>query len=376
MIGLNVSEAQKTVFHPLHQELGAQFTTFAGYDMPLRYPMGAMDEHLHTRKAAGLFDVSHMGQIFLTTPGGVAAVMQALEALVPVDLLSLKPGRQRYGLFTTPEGGVIDDLMVANLGARVYMVVNAGCKAEDMAHLQANLQGVDFALHDRALLALQGPKAIDALAALAPEVAEMKFMDVREMTIGGAEVIVARAGYTGEDGFEISLDNADAEAFARKLLALEGVAPIGLVARDTLRLEAGLSLYGHELGRDVTPIESGIGWAINKARRTGGAREGGFPGAARILDEMANGAPRMLVALTGETRAPVREGAPIFAGAEGGEAIGHVTSGGFGPSLGGPCALALVDAGHDAQKYYAEVRGRRLAMNRATLPFTPHNYAR
>ncbi|MEX0971489.1 MAG: glycine cleavage system aminomethyltransferase GcvT [Paracoccaceae bacterium] len=371
-----MSEALKTVFYPLHQELGAQFTTFAGYDMPLRYPMGALDEHLHTRTAAGLFDVSHMGQIFLSAPDGVPAVMAALEALVPVDLLALKPGRQRYGLFTTPDGGVIDDLMVANLGDRVYMVVNAGCKAADMAHLQAHLQGVEFALHERALLALQGPKAVEALASLAPEVANMKFMDVREMTVGGADVIVARAGYTGEDGFEISLDNADAEAFARKLLAHEAVAPIGLVARDTLRLEAGLSLYGHELGLDMTPIESGIGWAINKARRAGGARQGGFPGAARILDEMANGAKRMLVAVTGETRAPVREGAQVFARAEGGEAIGHVTSGGFGPSLGGPCALALVDAGHDAERYYAEVRGRRLAMNRATLPFTPHNYAR
>jgi len=371
-----VSDALKTVFHPLHQELGAQFTRFAGYDMPLRYPMGAMDEHKHTRAAAGLFDVSHMGQVILTAPGGVPAVMAALEALIPVDLLALKPGRQRYGLFTTPEGGVIDDLMVANLGDRVYMVVNAGCKAEDMAHMQAHLQGVEFALQDRALLALQGPKAVDALAALAPDVTDMKFMDVREMTIGGAAVIVARAGYTGEDGFEISVAEADAEVLARALLAQPDVAPIGLVARDTLRLEAGLSLYGHELGLDMSPIESGIGWAINKARRAGGAREGGFPGDARILNEMANGAPRMLVALTGETRAPVREGAPIFATEEGGEPIGHVTSGGFGPTLNGPCALAMVDAAHDHDKYFAEVRGRRLAMNRATLPFTPHNYAR
>jgi aminomethyltransferase len=376
LIGNQVTDALKTVFYPLHQELGAQFTTFAGYDMPLRYPMGAMDEHKHTRAAAGLFDVSHMGQVILTAPGGVPAVMAALEALIPVDLLALKPGRQRYGLFTTPEGGVIDDLMVANLGDRVYMVVNAGCKAEDMAHMQANLHGVTFELQNRALIALQGPKAVTALSALAPDVADMKFMDVREMTIGGAEVIVARAGYTGEDGFEISVAEADAEALARALLAQPDVAPIGLVARDTLRLEAGLSLYGHELGLDMSPIESGIGWAINKARRAGGVRMGGFPGAARILDEMANGAPRMLVALTGETRAPVREGAPIFAVEEGGEQIGHVTSGGFGPTLGGPCALALVDAAHDQPRYFAEVRGRRLAMARATLPFTPHNYAR
>lgn len=371
-----MSEALKTVLHPLHQELGAQFTTYAGYDMPLRYPMGAMDEHKHTRAAAGLFDVSHMGQVSLTAPGGVPAVMAALEALIPVDLLSIKPGRQRYGLFTTTEGGVIDDLMIANLGDRVYMVVNAGCKAADMVHMQANLKGVEVALNDRALLALQGPKAVEVLAALAPEVTDMKFMDVREMTIGTAEVIVARGGYTGEDGFEISLASADAEAFARSLLAHEDVAPIGLVARDTLRLEAGLSLYGHELGLEMSPVESGIRWAISKVRRAGGEREGGFPGAARILDEMANGAPRTMIALIGETRAPVREGAPLFAEPEGGEPIGHVTSGGFGPSLGGPCALALVGSAHDLQTYYAEVRGRRLAMNRATLPFTPHNYVR
>lgn len=371
-----MTDALRTLFYPLHSELGAQFTTFAGYEMPLRFPMGALDEHLHTRAAAGLFDVSHMGQIILSAPGGVAQVMAALETLIPVDLVSLPVGRQRYGLLTTDDGGVIDDLMIANLGARVYMVVNAGCKAADIAHLQAHLAGIEIAVQDRALIALQGPKAATALAALGATLHDMRFMDVRETSLLGHDVIVARAGYTGEDGFEISVAHAGAIALARALLAQPDVAPIGLVARDTLRLEAGLSLYGHELGLDKSPVESGIGWAISKARRSGGPRAGGFPGAARILRELAHGAPRKLIALLGETRAPVREGAAIFANESGGDPVGHVTSGSFGPSLGGPCALALVNSDLHQDRVFAEIRNRRLALRVTSLPFIPNSYKR
>lgn len=366
-----------TPLYDLHLRLGARMVPFAGYAMPVQYTAGLLKEHLHTRAAAGLFDVSHMGQVALRA-ADMAEAARALEALVPADILRLKPGRQRYGLLTDAQGGVLDDLMVANLGDRLVLVVNAANKAADLAHLRAALPAsVSIEGLPRALLALQGPGAEAALARLAPEVAAMRFMDARAVDILGAACLVTRSGYTGEDGFEISTPEDAAEPIAEALLADPAVLPIGLGARDSLRLEAGLCLHGSDIDTTASPVEAGLGWAISPARRRGGARPGGFPGAERILAEMEAGPARRRVGLLPEGRVPVRAGAALFA--EGGEtAIGHVTSGGFGPSLGAPVAMGYLPAGLAASgtRVFAEVRGQRLAAAVAPLPFVPAGFKR
>ncbi len=370
-----------TPLHGLHIELGARMVPFAGYDMPVQYPMGVMKEHLHTRAQAGLFDVSHMGQMVLRPRSGdVADAARALERLVPVDILGLGEGRQRYALFTNAQGGILDDLMVTNRGDHLFLVVNAACKDADEAHLRLTLFDACHIerLDGRALLALQGPAAGAVLEAMAPESAAMRFMDVRALTLAGADCIVSRSGYSGEDGFEISVPDEAAADLARALLAHEAVEPIGLGARDSLRLEAGLCLYGSDLDITTSPVEAALEWAVQKVRRPGGEREGGFPGADRILNEFAGGASRRRVGLLPEGRAPVRGGAALYAGGNDAEPVGAVTSGGFGPSLNGPMAMGYVPAALAATgtRLFADVRGKRLPVAVADMPFVKPNYKR
>lgn len=375
-----MSDLNRTVLYDLHLKLGAKMVPFAGYEMPVQYPMGVLKEHLHTRSAAGLFDVSHMGQVILRPKSGqVADAALALERLVPVDVQGLAPGRQRYGLFTNDEGGILDDLMFANRGDHLFVVVNAACKDQDLAHMRAHLSDACEVIHiaDRALLALQGPGAEAALSALVPGAAAMRFMDVAILPWDGVELWVSRSGYTGEDGYELSVPEARAAGFAEALLAQSGVAPIGLGARDSLRLEAGMCLYGHDIDQTTSPVEADLTWAIQKARRTGGAREGGFPGAGRILRELAEGPSRRRVGLRPEGRAPMREGTMIFAADAGGEPIGAITSGGFGPSIEAPMAMAYLPATLSVgMTVYGEVRGKRMAATIVSMPFQPTSYKR
>ncbi|MES2145174.1 MAG: glycine cleavage system aminomethyltransferase GcvT [Pseudomonadota bacterium] len=360
--------------HALHVELGAKMVPFAGHEMPVQYPAGVMKEHLHVRDSAGLFDVSHMGQVILRPKASMQALCLAFEALMPVDVLGLVPGRQRYGLLTNDTGGILDDLMFANRGDHFFVVVNAARKAHDVAHLQSHLAAVAEVqpVTGRALLALQGPGAEAALARHLPGVAAMRFMD--QAVIG--DVWVSRSGYTGEDGFEISLPMAGAEDLARRLLAEPGVMPIGLGARDSLRLEAGLCLYGHDIDETTSPVEAGLTWAIQKARRTGGARAGGFPGASRILAELADGPERLRVGLRPDGRAPMREGTELFAPDD--TPVGSITSGGFGPSVGAPIAMGYVAAAFGATDTPLEgtVRGKHLPVTVCDLPFQPTTYKR
>ena len=355
-------------------------TAFAGYEMPLQYQRGVLREHLHTREAVGLFDVSHMGQVALYPRSGqVVDAALALEHLIPSDIVSLEPGRQRYSVFTSENGGILDDIMVANLGHHLLLVVNAACKEADEAHLRAQLGNeCEVEQLDRALIALQGPKAAAALALLAPECTSMRFMDVRTLTLMGAKCRIARSGYTGEDGFEISIPADIAREIAEELLTNACVAPIGLGARDSLRLEAGLCLYGSDIDERTTPVEAGLSWAIQKVRRGRGAREGGFPGAEVILGQLEYGAPRRRAGLRPEGRAPVRAGAPLFAAEDASAQIGSVTSGGFGPSLNAPIAMghlptALAVPGATV---FAEVRGKRLPVAVTALPFIEPKYKR
>jgi len=376
-----MADLKRTVLYDLHVGLGAKMVPFAGYEMPVQYPMGVMKEHLHTRAAAGLFDVSHMGQVILRPLSGrLEDAALAFESLVPVDVLGLKQDRQRYGMFTNDAGGILDDLMFANRGDHLFIVINAACKEDDIAHMRAQLTGACIVeeVTDRALIALQGPAAEGALETLAPGAAAMRFMDVATLVWDGAEIWVSRSGYTGEDGFEISVPNDRAEAFAKALLALEAVEPIGLGARDSLRLEAGLCLYGHDIDTTTTPIEGALGWAIQKPRRSGGDREGGFPGAEVILGQIANGPERLRVGLRPEGRAPMREGTELFAEAEGGAPVGRITSGGFGPSLEAPISMGYLPAtlSTEGTTVYGEVRGRRMAARVAALPFRPSTYKR
>jgi len=374
-----MSDLHMTPLNALHRELGAKMVPFAGYEMPVQYPLGVMKEHLHCRAKAGLFDVSHMGQVILRAPGGYAAVAQAMEGLVPVDLLGLGVMRQRYGMFTNETGGILDDLMLANRGDHMFVVVNAACKAADIAHMRTGLAGVEVTeVSDRALLALQGPAAEAVLAALVPDVAAMRFMDVGIFGSEFGELWISRSGYTGEDGYEISMPETQADPLARALLAHEDVEPIGLGARDSLRLEAGLCLYGHDIDTGTTPVEASLSWAIQKVRRSGGARAGGFPGAERVLNELHEGASRARVGLRPEGRAPMREGTVLFASADGGEPIGHVTSGAFGPTIEAPMSMGYVpqDFAVEGTELYGEVRGKRMAVRVARLPFTPATFKR
>lgn len=364
----------RTPLHALHRELGARMVPFAGYEMPVQYPNGILKEHLHTRTAAGLFDVSHMGQVRLAGAGAAAA----LESLVPVDVVGLAVGRQRYALFTNDDGGILDDLMIANFGDHLLLVVNAACKAQDFAHLHAHLDGrcEMTELTDRALLALQGPQAGAVLARLAPETASLTFMTVGRATLAGAACTISRSGYTGEDGFEISVPADRAEALARLLLAEPEVAPIGLGARDSLRLEAGLCLYGHDIDPTTTPVEADLAWALSKARRSGGARAGGYPGAATILRQLEAGVTRKRIGLRPQGRMPVREGADLVDAD--GRVVGKVTSGGFGPSVGAPVAMGYVEAKLAAlgTGLNAIVRGQPVPVTLAALPFVPTRYQR
>jgi glycine cleavage system T protein (aminomethyltransferase) len=375
----DLTPLKRTPLHNLHVSLGGKMVPFAGYEMPVQYAPGVLREHLHTRNSAGLFDVSHMGQIALRAKSGrTEDASLALERLVPQDIVAVAPGRQRYAQFTNDDGGILDDLMVANFGDYLFLVVNAACKDADEAHLRERLSDVCSIepLRERALLALQGPKAEAALAKLCA--ATMRFMDAGPRKVAGLDCFVSRSGYTGEDGFEISVPAEHAEQLAKLLLVNGDVLPIGLGARDSLRLEAGLCLYGHDIDTTTTPVEAALEWSIQKSRRTGGTRAGGFPGAEKILAQFADGAARRRVGLRPEGRAPVREGAALFADASSSEPIGAVTSGGFGPSLNAPVAMGYVPTALSAPGalVFAEVRGQRLPLKVATTPFVPNTYKR
>jgi len=363
-----------TPLYDLHVELGARMVPFAGYSMPVQYPTGILAEHRHTREAAGLFDVSHMGQARLSAPGGRDDAARALESLVPAALVGLPSGQMRYTQFTNDTGGILDDLMVTAMGDHLNLVVNAACKADDFAHMERHLGGrCELEVFgERALLALQGPKAVEAFARLVPDCAKLAFMQAATWDLDGHRLVISRSGYTGEDGVEISVPGHAAEALARRLLDMPEVAPIGLGARDSLRLEAGLCLYGHDIDTTTTPVEAGLSWSIQKRRR----EEGGFPGAAHIQRQLAEGAGRKLVGLRPEGRAPVRDGADIVDGS--GKTIGKITSGGFGATVGGPIAMGYVPVDHAAPgtKVDVMVRGKALPAQVAALPFVPHRYQR
>lgn len=368
----------ETPLHARHVALGARMVPFAGYDMPVQYPTGIMTEHNWTRESAGLFDVSHMGQAFLVGPDHETTA-RALEALIPADIVNLPPGKQRYSQLLNEEGGILDDLMVTRSAdpdedGALLLVVNAACKDADYAHIEARLPAnvkLVKAGH-RGLIALQGPKAEEALAALNPEVAGMPFMTLRTLKLGGVKANVSRSGYTGEDGFEISAAADRIGEIWDALLLDPAVKPIGLGARDSLRLEAGLCLYGHDIDTTTSPVEAALTWSIQKRRR----EEGGFPGAARIQREFAEGVSRVRVGLLPEGRAPAREGAEI-ATADG-TVVGKVTSGGFGPTLNGPCAMGYVAREHSAPGTRLDliVRGKPLPATVAAMPFVPNRYKR
>jgi aminomethyltransferase len=377
----DLNPLKHTPLYALHVALGGKMVPFAGYEMPVQYAPGVLREHLHTRGRAGLFDVSHMGQIALRAKSGRAEdAALALERLVPQDIVAVAPGRQRYAQFTNESGGILDDLMVANFGSHLFLVVNAACKEADQAHLREHLSDtcVIEPLPDRALIALQGPGAESALARFCADAPAMRFMDAGPHEVDGLPCFVSRSGYTGEDGFEISVPAEQAERLARKLLENSEVLPIGLGARDSLRLEAGLCLYGHDVDATTTPVEGALEWSIQKSRREGGARTGGFLGADNILHQLANGAPRRRVGLRPEGRAPVREGAALFADEASAESVGTVTSGGFGPSLNAPVAMGYLAASLAASdtQIFAEVRGQRLPLKVAPTPFVPNTYKR
>jgi aminomethyltransferase len=369
----------RTPLYELHQELGAKMVPFAGYEMPVQYAAGVMKEHLHTREAAGLFDVSHMGQVLLSGESW-EAVAGAFEGLVPQDVLGLEEGRQRYGFFTNESGGIEDDLMFARRGDDLFVVVNAACKGADIARMREALEpDVKVTeLAERALVALQGPAAETVLTRFDPRAAGMRFMDVADLDLAGETAWVSRSGYTGEDGYEISLPAPAAEALARRLLAEAEVAPIGLGARDSLRLEAGLCLYGNDIDSSTNPVEAALTWAIQKVRRPGGARAGGYPGAGQVAEALEAGASRKRVGLLPEGRAPMREGVLLFDAAEGGREVGRVTSGSFGPSLGGPVAMGYVEKAQAAVEtpLWGEVRGKRLPLKVSKLPFVAANFKR
>jgi aminomethyltransferase len=375
-----MTELKRTPLYDFHLAHGGKMVPFAGYDMPVQYPAGVMKEHLHTRASAGLFDVSHMGQVALTSTQGLEAVMLALETLVPVSVAGLKADRQRYGIFTNEAGGILDDLMIANTGDHLFLVVNAACKGDDIAHMKANLPNhvTVTQIIDRALLALQGPKSEAALARLVPHVTSMRFMDSHRVDVNGVEWWISRSGYTGEDGFEISIPAGIATDVAAALVAMEEVELIGLGARDSLRLEAGLCLYGHDIDTTTSPVQGNIAWAIQGIRKTGGARAGGFPGADRILSELDNGADKVRVGLLPQGRAPMREGTPLFATADSTDQIGAITSGGFGPSVERPIAMGYlpIDFSTDGTEIFAELRGKRLPVTVAPMPFRPSTYKR
>jgi aminomethyltransferase len=366
----------KTPLHDLHVELGARMVPFAGYSMPVQYPAGLMAEHLHTRSAAGLFDVSHMGQLRLEGSGAAAA----FESLMPVDVIDLPVGKQRYGLLLNDAGGIMDDLMFFNRGTDIFVIVNGACKAVDMAHIQQKIGTLCkvIPMPKMALLALQGPKAVTALSRLAPGVEKLVFMTGGRFEVAGCDCFLTRSGYTGEDGFEISVHADQAEKLARALLAQPEVKPIGLGARNSLRLEAGLCLYGNDIDTTTTPIEASLNWAIQKVRRTGGARAGGFPGAGKILAQLDDPTQlaRKRVGLMALERIPVRDHTALHSLS--GELIGEVTSGLLGPSINKPVAMGYVAPEFAAlgTQVHAMVRGKPVLMQVSAMPFAPNNYFR
>ncbi len=371
---------KRTPLHALHLELGARMVPFAGYDMPVQYQPGVLKEHLHTRAAAGLFDVSHMGQIALRPKSGkLADSARALERLVPVDIVDLAPGRQRYAFFTNDNGGLLDDVMVTNLGDHHLLVVNAACKDADEAHVRKHLaDDCEVEPLNHALIALQGPAAEAALTRFAPDCAKMRFMDVRTLKILGTPCVVARAGYTGEDGFEIATPADVVREIAEALLENTSVKPIGLGARDSLRLEAGLPLYGADIDATTTPVEAGLEWAIQRSRRAGGARSSGFPGASIILEQLKRGTEKRRVGLRPEGKAPIRAGTPLYEKENGNTPIGTVSSGGFGPSINAPVAMGYVPTrlAEPDTRIFAEVREQRLPVRVTRIPFVKRNYKR
>jgi len=372
-------ELKRTPFYNMHVANGAKMVPFAGYDMPVQYPSGVMKEHLQTREKAGLFDVSHMGQAILRGQSYQDAAV-ALERLIPMDVQGLAEGRQRYGFFTNDQGGILDDLMFANRGDHIFMVVNAACKEADIDHLRDNLEPDIHVkvLENRALLALQGPSSESVLAEHYPPITDMQFMDVETIPIAGAECWVSRSGYTGEDGFELSIPLAAALDVAKALVDHPDVEWIGLGARDSLRLEGGLCLYGHDIDETTTPIQAGLTWAIQKARRENGTRVGGFPGANVILGQMASGVANTRVGLIPQTRAPMREGVELFATETDTAPIGYVTSGGFGPSVGSPVAMGYVPTEMSTPNtvLFGEVRGKRMPVQVSRLPHVPARFKR
>ena len=363
---------KRTPLYDLHRELGARLVPFAGYEMPVQYPTGILAEHTQTRTSCGLFDVSHMGQVRLTAKAGHSAA-KALETLVPGDIAGLQPGQQRYTQFTNDQGGILDDLMATSTGDHLLVVINAACKDADLAHMQKHLSGMCEVepMFSRGLLALQGPQASAVLSRLAPQVATMKFMTGAYVVIDGARCYVTRSGYTGGDGYEISTPADQTDAIARKLLANPEVKPIGLGARDSLRLEAGLCLYGHDIDTTTTPVEAVLLWSVGKERRV----QGGFPGASVIQKQIAEGSTRKRVGLLPEGKAIAREGAEIVIG---GKVVGTVTSGGFAPTLGRAIAMGYVERAQSANgtKVDLMVRGKPVPAEIVPMPFVKHAYYR
>lgn len=372
----NAVPLHTTPLNDLHVSLGARMVPFAGYSMPVQYPLGVLGEHLHTRQKAGLFDVSHMGQLRLVGPQAAAA----FESLMPVDVVDLPVGKQRYGLLLNEQGGIIDDLMFVNRGADLFVIVNGACKAGDIAHIQAHIgqQCEVIPMPEQALLALQGPQAVDVLRELNPGVDDLVFMTGAPLTLAGIDCYVTRSGYTGEDGFEISVPGDQATALAQALLADDRTQPIGLGARNSLRLEAGLCLYGNDIDTESSPIEAGLNWAIQKVRRTGGARAGGFLGADTVLGQLDGHVPltRRRVGLLATERVPVRDHTVLQN--EQGEVIGEVTSGLLAPSVNQAIAMGYVriDCSTIGTTVNAMVRGRAIPMVVSAMPFVPNGYKR
>lgn len=370
---------RKTPLNGLHREFGAKLTEFAGYEMPVQYRLGILGEHQHTRKKAGLFDVSHMGQVILSGQSYEETAL-ALEKVLPMDVLGLEIGRQRYGFLTTDEGGILDDLMFSNRGDHIFIVLNAACKDSDIKYLRSLLEpNISIKeIESRALIALQGPASEAVLGKYHPQIKNMKFMDVETLTIDGAECWISRSGYTGEDGFEISIPAEAAEPITRSILSNQNVEFIGLGARDSLRLEAGLCLYGHDIDQATTPVEASLTWAIQKARRSNGSRASGFIGSEIILKQLAGGTNKKRVGLLPQTRAPMREGVEIFATETSKEAIGKITSGGYGPTVGYPIAMGYINSeyANSEDDLFGELRGKRVPVKVSNLPFVPLNFKR
>ena len=370
---------RKTPLYALHREFGAKLTEFAGYEMPVQYNLGILGEHQHTRKKAGLFDVSHMGQVILSSQSYQKTAL-ALEKVLPMDVLGLEIGRQRYGFLTTDDGGILDDLMFSNRGDHIFVVLNAACKDSDIKYLRSLLEpNISVKeIENRALIALQGPASEAVLGKYHPQIKNMKFLDVETLPIEGVECWISRSGYTGEDGFEMSIPAEAAEPITRSILSNQNVEFIGLGARDSLRLEAGLCLYGHDIDQETTPVEASLIWAIQKARKSNGSRASGFIGREIILKQLAGGTDKKRVGFLPQTRAPMREGVEIFATETSKEAIGKITSGGYGPTVGYPIAMGYIDSqyANSEDDFFGELRGKRVPVKVSNLPFVPLNFKR